>query len=301
MNPVYWNFRLVEALSRWLPAMAAITLAERLAEARYAQATGPRAIVQANLQLAGLQPAAAREVFRNFGRYLVEFFRIQALAREAFTVEGAEHLAEARNHGRGVIVLTAHVGHWELGAAAIRALGLPIAAVALPHRHAGVNRLFDAQRRRWGVDVIPLDTHATARCLERLRRGGVVGLLGDIAFGGHPAPVRVFGQLMLLPRGPAVLAARARAPILPVVFLRERPFRFRLVIEPPLPPERPDRHGIAALAEACAAAMERLIRRAPEQWLLMQPLQPASQAVRTADATASARHRVGRVAAAISL
>jgi hypothetical protein len=46
--------------------------------------------------------------------------------------------------------------------------------------------------------------------------------------------------------------------------------------------------------------MERLIRRAPEQWLLMQPLQPASQAVRTADANAGARHRVGCVAAAIS-
>ena len=297
MNSVYWHFRLAEALSRWLPAAAAIALAERLAETRYAQAAGHRATVQANLRLAGLQPAAAREVFRNFGRYLVELFRIRTLAREAFTVEGAEHLAEAHSRGRGVIALTAHVGHWELGAAAIRALGLPIAAVALPHQDAGVNRLFDAQRRRWGVDVIPLDTHATARCLEQLRRGGAVGLLGDIAFGGHPAPARMFGQPVLLPRGPAVLAARAKAPILPVILLRERPFRFRLVIEPPLLPERPNQHGITALAEACAAAMERMIRRAPEQWLLMQPLQPASQAVRMADASAGVTH-VGRVAAA---
>ncbi len=270
MTLVSWNFQLVKALSRGLPAAAAIAVAERAADLRHASAAGYRRTVQENLRLAGADPGVSREVFRNFGRYLVEFFRVDRIVPEALAIEGREHVDAARRQG-GVLVLTVHVGHWELGGAALRALGVPLAAVALRHRDAGVNALFDAQRRRWGLEVIPVDDHTSARCVRALRSGTAVGVLGDVAFGGESALVRVFGRQVRLPRGPAVLAVRAGVPVLPAVLLREAPFKFRLVCEPLLYPARPGRGAVAALVEACAQAVERLIRRAPEQWLLMRP------------------------------
>ena len=252
-------------------------VAERLADLRYAFSRADREAVHANLRFIQgegmVVPEMAREVFRNFGRYLVEFFNAHR-PQSPLVCEGAETLRQVIPAAHGSIVLTGHLGNWELGAIMLRRCGFPVSAVVLPHQHHAVNRLFDAQRIRCGVDVVPLGDHATARCLEVLRQGSVLGMVGDRTFRGEGIPVSFFGRRVVLPRGPALLSLRTGAPVIPVFFLREGPWRFRFHLESPIwPPQGSRRMGqVRALTQTYAEIIERYIRRFPTQWLMFQSI-----------------------------
>lgn len=272
-------YRLAQRLSRRLPPAAAFRCAERVADLWACVAPRERAAIRGNLSLALGTPAPeaalVREVFRNFGRYLVEFFTIHQTPRPTVAIEGYEHLLEARRHGRGVVLLTGHLGNWELGAVLLRRLGFPVAVVALPHDDADMDRLFTRQRQRCGLEVIPVGRDAARRSLQRLREGCLLGLLGDREFGGHGVSVRAFRREMVLPRGPAILSLRARAPVLPVFLIREGRWAFRLCLEPALQPDDGPGGGspVQHLIQRYARILERYVQRAPAQWLLFQPIE----------------------------
>ncbi len=97
-----------------------------------------------------------REVFRNLARYLYEFFSIHQGHRVLVTLQRVEHLQRAVAAKKGVIILSAHLGNWELGGILLHRLGFPISAVALTHLNPHVDARFTSQRRRCGVDTIPL-------------------------------------------------------------------------------------------------------------------------------------------------
>jgi KDO2-lipid IV(A) lauroyltransferase len=280
MAAAYLGYRTARWLSLRLPSRSAFGLAERLADLQWRRSAVDRAAVRSNLALAlGALPAddapVVREVFRHFARYLVEFFRLHAVSDPAVRVDGAEHLRRAAERGRGAIILTAHLGNWEAGAVLIRRMGFPVSVVALPHREPRLNRLFDDQRRRNGLDVIPLGADAIRHCLERLRRGDLLGILGDRIFTkGGGVPVRLGGREVLLPRGPAILSARSGAPLIPSFLLREGRWAFRLCVEPPLSVSGPGDLStrIRRLTQAYADVLERYLTRYPEQWLVFQPL-----------------------------
>jgi KDO2-lipid IV(A) lauroyltransferase len=154
-------------------------------------------------------------------------------------------------------------------------MGQPVTAVALPHPEARLDWLFNRQRQRSGVGVIPLGPKAARRCLEALRRGQVLGLLADREFGRNGVEVQVWGRTLLLPRGPATLSLRTGAPVVPTFLLREGPWRFRLCCEPPIwPPAHAGRpeQAVRALTHAYAAAWSRYVERVPEQWLMFHPV-----------------------------
>lgn len=268
-------FQLAQWLSGALPPSAALGLAEWLADARYHWAAADRAAVTANLSiLRGSEPSAeqVREVFLNFGRYLVEFFTMHRVREPAAAVSGAEHLVEIRRRQRGAIMLAAHLGNWELGAVALRRMGLPLTVVALEHGHPQTTRLFDRQRRRCGLEVVPLGAHAARHCLQRLREGRMIGLLGDREFGGNGVTAMLRGRTMVLPKGPAVLSVRAQAPVVPTFLIREGPWAFRLCIEPPLWPDRSGRRSVESMTQRFAEVLERYLTRYPEQWLMFRPM-----------------------------
>lgn len=275
----YLGYAFVRRLSVGLPRSSALTMAERLADGWWRCAGAPRNAVESNLERLGPGPAAARhraarEVFRNFARYLVEFFTAHRQGEPEIVVEGAEHLEAGRRGGKGAIVLSAHLGNWELGAVQIARLGVPISVVALPHTDGRTNRLFLRQRERCGMDVIPLGAQSLRQCLRTLGRGRLVGLMGDRDFTGGGMTVPFGGGALAVPRGPAVLSLRSGAPIVPAFLLREGPWRFRLAIEPPIRLE-PGPHMPAdadALTRRCAAALEQRVLRHADQWLMFGPV-----------------------------
>ena len=278
MRRTYAAYRLVRWLSVTLPPDDALALAERCADWQWRVSATDRHAVEANLawlcRASTVNTGLAREVFRHFGRYLVEFFRMDQPGEMTLAIDGEAYLRQAMRRSRGAIVLTAHLGNWELGAAVLRRMGWSIAAVALPHEDPRMDRLFNAQRARCGIRVIPLGPGALSEGLHHLRRGGMLGVLGDRAFVGSGLSVQCCGRPVILPRGPATLSLRARAPILPTFLIREGRWRFRLCIEPPLwPAARGAPHAVVAhLAQAYATVLERYLTRYPDQWLMFQPI-----------------------------
>lgn len=278
MSASAW-YRLAQWATGTLPRGACGSLAEGLADVQWRVSPKDRAAVQANLSVVVGQPvpgdaSAVREVFRNFARYLVEFVGAHRAARPATTVEGTEEVKAALRPYHGAIMLSAHLGNWELGAVALHRLGFRTGAVVLPHRDARVNRFFDRQRLRCGVEPIALGVGATARCLQRLREGWLLGLVGDREFGTGGVTVSFFGRSVTLPRGPALLSLRSGAPAVPVFVIREGPWRLRFHVGDAVPPpaNTHDASQVVALTQRYARIMEEVIRRYPSQWLMFQPL-----------------------------
>jgi KDO2-lipid IV(A) lauroyltransferase len=271
-------------ISQWLGERASLSLMYRLAEAvadrQWRASAKDRQAVQANLTLALGAPVperspVVREVFRNFARYLVEFFSLHRIQTSAVEMDGLEHLHEAHRRGRGVIVLTAHFGNWELAAVIIRRLGFTLRAVALPHADPRTDRVFNEQRRRCGIEVIPLGPAAMHQSLRCLREGHLLGALGDQSFAGHGLPARLCGRTVTLPSGPSLLSLRSQAPIVPTFLVREGGGKFRLCFEPPMWPQThpAGRSAFAQLTQRYAAILQQYLTRFPSQWLLLQPIE----------------------------
>ena len=302
MAATYYGYRLAQWLSLRLRARTAFRCAQALADTWCRISPGDRAAVQANLSMVVGTPVAGddpmvREVFRNFGRYLVEFFNSHRADRSQIQAQGIEHLQEALRHRVGAIIVTGHLGNWELGAVVLRRMGWPVSVVALPHEDPRMDRLFNRQRRRCRVEVIPVGAGAARRSLQRLREGRLLGLVGDREFSHNGLRLPTCGHQLILPRGPATLSLRSRAPILPTFLIREGPGAFRLFVEAPLwpPPRAHDEEAVRAVTQAYLAVFERYLKRFPDQWLMFQPAaQPQDGDLRTAprEATASAAHEV---------
>ena len=270
-------YHLAQWLSLTLPSSVSFGLAQRLADLQWRCSVQDRSAVHANLEmvLGTALPQDAplvREVFRNFARYLVEFFALHRVPRPDVTVDGSEFLSQAHRAGRGVIVLTAHLGNWEAGAVLIHRMGFPVSAVALPHGDSGLDRLFNAQRQRCGIEVIPLGRDAAARSLRSLQAGHVLGILGDRVFAGDGLQVTCYGRQLLLPRGPALLSTRSQAPVVPASLVREGMWKFRLLCEQPIWPTGrvAAMEALHALTQRYATAMERHLKRWPGQWLMFE-------------------------------
>jgi len=279
MSVKYLGYRLIERLSGCLPQRFLYRCAEQIADVKWRCSAADLAAVQSNLSLALRMPVSgrsllARDVFRNFGRYLIEFFSMHRAPQPDVQVEGYEHLAEAQRPGRGTIVLTAHLGNWEVAAVLIHRLGFPVTAVALPHDDPQMDRLFNTQRTRCGITVIPMGAQAARQSLQHLREGHLLGLLGDQDFSSNGQAVSFNGRTVILPRGPALLSLRSQAPIVPTFLLREGDWKFRLCFEQPLWPHAGavDDASVREVIQSYVVVLERYLNRFASQWLLFRPI-----------------------------
>jgi lauroyl/myristoyl acyltransferase len=214
-------------------------------------------------------------VFQNYAFYMFDVFRLLTMTRDecaalAHLYEGREHLDDALRHGRGVVLLTAHLGHWEIGGLGLSALGYPVNVVAVKHNSTFTNTLINSLRGRHSIRVIELGDSVfdTIELVHALRRGEVVAVLGDRVFSDRSREVSLFGRPVRLPLGPVLLAMATRAPIVPAFSVMDGPGRYRGFIEAPLElrydgdREEALRHNL----EQVAAVFERVIGRYPDQW-----------------------------------
>jgi len=173
-------------------------------------------------------------------------------------------LDELRARGRGVLILTGHIGCWELlGARLARGLG-ELAVVTGTIRNAPVDRAVNDWRRRSGLLTLPRDGDQRP-LLRHLQSGGVVAVLLDQNTRVSNLPVPFFGRPAPTPSGAAKLALRYGIPILPVV-IRRTGEGHRLVHLPVIEPD--DHRGdLPGLLAACNSALEEMIRRNPREWV----------------------------------
>jgi lauroyl/myristoyl acyltransferase len=187
---------------------------------------------------------------------------------------GDERLVAASRDGRGAILLTAHVGNFELGGLFLAQLGLKVAAVYVPDPSPVVERHREDARRMLGVRGLPIDTSPFAFLPVRkaLEENIFVAIQGDRDVSGTGRRMPFFGKSASFPVGPFRLAQASGAPIFPVFVLQEDDGRYRTIVEevirvPNVRGEEGDAAVVAALA-SFVASMERTIRAYPSQWYL---------------------------------
>jgi len=256
------GYLLVDLAVRALPAPVADRSARGVARLAFAVRPRSRVALEANLRhLVPQLPAAerrlrAREAFEHFALSLLDFLRLRRLPaadlERAIEIRGAVHLEQARASGRGVIVLSAHLGNWEWGAAWLAARGERVSILARPHPHPRVERWFEHLRSEQGVRVLR-GRPAWPEAARALRRREWVALMADRGCAGGPA----WGWA-------AALARRTGAVVLPAVMVRLAPGRYAACFEPPLTHE-------ACAAGDHRAALRRQLVLHPGQWFGFEP------------------------------
>lgn len=216
--------------------------------------------------------------FRSYGQYWAESAKLPALAKskiyDRFTIaEGLEHLVEGKALGKGVIIALPHVGSWEWGGSFLNSLGLGMTAVAEELDPPELFSWFKEKRESIGIRIEPLNEQAGSMLLATLRRGEVVGLLCDRDLQGNGVEVEFFGERVSMPAGPATLALRTGATLVAAACYAGPGRDHFAVVTPPIPAERSARlrADVTRVTQAVALELEGLIRRAPEQWHVLEP------------------------------
>jgi len=212
-----------------------------------------------------------RRSFQHLGMNLIEacryFLRPTDVMLSQVQVEGVEHLRSAAARGRGILILTAHYGNWELLAAAHGLTGLPLSIVIRPLDSPVLDELAARFRRRSGAELI-VKRQAVREVLQALRSGRMVGILLDQnATRAEGVFVPFFGVDASTSKGLAVLALRTDAPVVPVFLRRTPEGRHCMDVGPALVP--PAEGDVLAYTATFNQVIETAIRRAPEQWLWM--------------------------------
>lgn len=266
-------------LVRWLPeplARALFTLAADLAWRRDGRGTRRLRSNLARVVPSGTDlDALTRAALRSYARYWLEVFRLQDMPRERIVgrmrVLDEHRLRDAYATGRGVILALPHLGNWDHAGAWLVATGVPFTTVAERLRPESLFDRFVAFRRALGMEVIPLTGGAEppfALLAERLRAGGMLCLVAERDFGAGGVPVRFFGATTTMPAGPAALALRTGAILLPVTLWFDRD-GWSARIHPAVPPAT-----VARMTQTLADAFAAGIAAHPADWHMLQRVWP---------------------------
>ena len=224
---------------------------------------------------------AVTAAFDSYALYWLEAFRLPTQSPASLDArmehDGLEHLDEALAGGRGVILAAPHLGNWDMAGAWLATRYHHPAAVVEPVEPPELFEWFLGLRRAIGIEVVPLGDGVAGAMLRILGENRIVGLVCDRDLGGRGVEVEFFGEVTTLPGGPATLALRSGAPILPAAAYFLPGGRHRIVFRPPLDTARQGRvsDDVARITQALAGELETLVRAAPEQWHLMQPNWPS--------------------------
>lgn len=280
----YRALRLGVVLARWAPAPLADALCHLAGRASYLAAEQARSNVLANLShvLPHADEATlrrtAKRTFYYTARSYYELVRLPALAPATllrqFRPEHWERLEAAMTAGRGVIIVASHLGSFNTVPSYGMARGLPLVSMMEVLQPPALNDLVLRLRSSHGMRLIPTGAEGVRAALGVLRRGEALVLAGDRDVTGSGVSVPFFGWPARLPAGPAALALRTGAVLLPMYTVREGRDRSAIVALEPVEPMRTgDRAAdIVATTARLAGALEVAIGRAPAQWAVLQAI-----------------------------
>jgi KDO2-lipid IV(A) lauroyltransferase len=228
--------------------------------------------------------SAARAVMRSYGRYWSEALWIRerrvGAVLSGTTVEGIENIRLARDQGKGMIFGLPHMGNWEAAAPVSAREGVPVVAVAENLPNPRITEWFTAMRAEFGIEIVLATGRGEVmrRLEEALSANKAVALLSDRDLRSRGVVVEFFGETTTLPPGPATLAIKTGAPLLPVAPYFEGDGH-RVVIRPPIAVPQVDSRSeqVRVMTQALAAEMEDLIRVEPRQWHLVVPNWPSDK------------------------
>ncbi len=276
--PVYLTLTFLRRFTCLLPRRLVFILGACLGSLWYALDATQRRVAKSNLVNAF--PAwphrrvcrTARAVFRHLAQMALEFLRIPrytdaAYRRRWVRIVHEEHLRAASQPGRGVIILTAHIGNWELGGLLCTALGYPAIAIAERIGPKGLMKFVNETRELMGMRVV--EKRAVVRpILAALRAGEYATNLIDQNAGRNGLEASFFGRICSTPRGPASFALKTGAPIAPAVCVLQPDGRYELRFYEPivLRPTADPKRDVADMTQRLTSFVEARVREHPDQW-----------------------------------
>lgn len=284
----YYFYRIGQFIALATPLKIAYAIAIFIADLQYYCAFRDRKAVKSNLKVIFPDKSPkeisniSRKTFENFGKYLVDFFRFQKLnqgyIKKNIKIEDIHYFNQALARQKGVVVLTAHLGNWELGGVVVALSGYPFWVVALEHKNKKVNDFFNFQRQSKGINVIPFGK-AARQCLSLLKQNKMVALVGDRDFSESGMVLDFFGRKTLFPLGPAAFAVKTGAIIVPGFMFRNKDDSFTLKIEESIE-YRPENNSagnkedsekaMRLVMEKYIKIFEDYIKKYPDQWYMFR-------------------------------
>jgi len=214
---------------------------------------------------------------RNFATFVYEFLlvpRINKRNMKKFMIPvNFERARNAFKKGKGVIILTGHIGNYEWGAVLLRLLGYPLVVISLPYKTRYITNFFEQKRKSQGMEIL-YTGHATIGSVKALKKGSMLAIVGDRIFSEEGIEVEMFGRKTIFPKGPIILGLITGSPIVPAFSIKERDGLYHVYFEDPIELEQGNsiEEGVRKNIDKWVKIVEKYIKKYPEQWYLFEKL-----------------------------
>jgi KDO2-lipid IV(A) lauroyltransferase len=214
----------------------------------------------------------AKRIFQHFGITIIELLQMMCFSHEdllkKIDIKGSDILVEALAKKKGIVLITAHLGNYEMAAQSVPCLlGLQMSSVAKKMRNVHLNRLIHNLRTRFGNRVI-YKKGALPEMMHVLRQGGMVAILMDISRRFEGVEVHFFGRRATATPAAALLGLRCKSPVIPAFCHRDAKGKLIVQVTPPVELQRTNdlRSDLQTNTQRITDRVERAIRNYPEQW-----------------------------------
>jgi lauroyl/myristoyl acyltransferase len=280
-------FRAALTAARVLPRSATRLLAQGIASVLLYRNPDCLAALQENLAVVTGRKGASLDALcqvnaRRFASMLADYFYCSSRPPAVATAllgewQGFEHLARAREAGKGIILITGHLGNWELGGALLVAQGVPMTVVTLEEPSSALTDWRERYRREAGIKTIvvgPGREFALLEMVQVLRRNECLAMLVDRPYGCAGSPVHFFGRPAEFSTAPALLWQHTGAAVIPAFVTGGTNGRYRAFAEPALDlqPGADPREALRLNTQTVASAFESVIGQHADQWFNYAPI-----------------------------
>lgn len=280
-----WGHIVGSAIVRWLPRRVWYRVADLLVPLALLGWPGHVRRAEQNMRRVLGADVPEREVrrctglaFRNYARYMIDLLWLGGSThaeREAVnTMVGFEHVVAALDRGKGLVLVTGHLGNWDLPAAVMAGRGYPVNVIVETLEPPAWNERVQAIRERIGPRAIPMESGGRA-LYAALQRNETVAVVFDRPLAAGGVPVTFFGAETRVPEGVARLALRTGAAVVGAVGVR-RGDRIVTLVSPPFEVVATGdrRRDVQALTQTIVAWLEGHVRQRPSQWYMFRDFWP---------------------------
>ncbi|MBF8296683.1 MAG: hypothetical protein HW389_3228 [Bacteroidetes bacterium] len=217
----------------------------------------------------------ARGAYKNVGITLFEILWYPRMSREQVSesmhFDHPDVVRNAYKKGKGLLILTAHFGNWELlGGCLVVEFGFPVAGIARTQANRLVDRSLNERRLRFGNKVIPMET-SLREVMRALRAGEAVGIVADQAAPKENVQIEFFGTKLPTHQGPSVFSLKMGSPLVAVFSVRRPDGSYDAYVEevPSADLKEYNDENVTELTRRHVKITEDFIRRFPDQWMWM--------------------------------
>ncbi|NQT75024.1 MAG: mitochondrial fission ELM1 family protein [Candidatus Omnitrophica bacterium] len=270
--------KVFSAFLRCMPLAVALWIGRRGGDLACLVNVKRRSIAYANLKAAfpekdaGEISGISRQHFRNLGMSIIELLKVPVMGKgylgKYVSIENIDRIRAARDKGKGVIILAAHFGNWEISSLATSARGYGMYVFAREQKYARLNNLLNRYREMTGCKVVAKG-FSVRDIIKTLHDNGIVAMLADQDAGANGVFVEFLGRPASTAQGAVSFALRTGAIILPSFTLRVGPKGHVLEIGEPLGliNTQDKKKDLKANLEKITSILEAFIKRFPDQWL----------------------------------